>query len=185
MTGLATGSAGGPGLISLIGGECSGKTTLGLALRDELPAAYVPEALRAFVEREGRTPGQAEQRAILRAQVAAESASLRSASQGGLQWVVSDPGALMTAIYSIAYFGDESLLAEALAHQTRYRFTFLCDPTFPWVADGDQRDGPEHRQRVHDLIVEVVRSHDLDVIEVAGGTTARIAEAVAALKTGA
>ncbi|MGB2970389.1 MAG: AAA family ATPase, partial [Candidatus Nanopelagicales bacterium] len=68
-----------PGLIGLLGGECSGKTTLGRALGKALPARYVPGALREFVDREGRTPTHAEQRAIMRAQMAADSSGLRSA----------------------------------------------------------------------------------------------------------
>ncbi|MBP7972470.1 MAG: ATP-binding protein [Candidatus Nanopelagicales bacterium] len=171
-----------PGLIGLLGGECSGKTTLGRALGKALPARYVPEALREFVDREGRTPTHAEQRAIMRAQMAAESIGLRSAVAAGEEWVVSDPGALMTAIYSIAYFDDDSLLTEALVGQSRYRLTFLCDPAFPWQPDGDQRDGPEHRQRVHDLLVEVIRAHDLDVVEVVGPPHDRIEQALAAIR---
>ncbi|MGV1036882.1 MAG: AAA family ATPase [Candidatus Nanopelagicales bacterium] len=182
MTDSLAGAATDPGLICLLGGEGSGKSTLGRALSQDLPARYVPEALRAFVDKEGRTPTQAEQRGILRAQVAAESAGLRSATAGGLDWVVSDPGALMTAIYSIAYFDDESLIREALVHQSRYQVTFLCEPAFPWQPDGRQRDGPEHRQRVHDLLIDVVRSQHLDVVEVAGTPDDRIEQAMRVIR---
>ena len=45
--------------IGLIGGEGSGKTTLATALASALPACAVDEGLRAFVDREGRTPAAA------------------------------------------------------------------------------------------------------------------------------
>ncbi len=50
-----------PRRIGLVGGEGTGKTTLASALAVALPACVVDESLRAFVEREGRTPRADEQ----------------------------------------------------------------------------------------------------------------------------
>ena len=55
--------------VALLGGESSGKTTLGLALTHQLnalgvSATLVPEHLRAWCEQQGRAPAQGEQAAI-------------------------------------------------------------------------------------------------------------------------
>ena len=60
--------------IGLIGGEGSGKSTLATALASALPACAVDEGLRAFVDREGRTPAP---------QRAARPAGRAGGSRGG------------------------------------------------------------------------------------------------------
>ena len=88
--------------IGLLGGECTGKTTLAKALCDHLDAVIVPEYLREFVSTTGRAPTAFEQSNIMTTQIAAENAALVASPHALL---VCDPAALMTAIYSLAYFG--------------------------------------------------------------------------------
>ena len=78
-----------PRRIGLIGGEGSGKTTLAVALAGALPACVVDESLRAFVEREGRTPRRDEQAALLAEQAAREDEAAASCPHA---WLVADPG---------------------------------------------------------------------------------------------
>jgi nicotinamide riboside kinase len=54
--------------LGLVGGECSGKSTLAAALAAALPALVVDESLRGFVEREARTPAREEQEPLMREQ---------------------------------------------------------------------------------------------------------------------
>lgn len=160
--------------LALLGGECSGKTTLAHTLSDELPAIYVPEALRAFVDERGRTPAAGEQLAIMNTQIRAESQARVTAQERGLRWIVADPGVLMTAVYSIAYFGDESLLPSAIEYQAGYDLTIWCDIDLPWQPDGTQRDGPEHRARVHEILLRVINSSGLSVLKVSGPLPQRL-----------
>lgn len=160
--------------IGLLGAECSGKSELAAALARTLPACVVPEELRAFVERTGRPPHQDEQSAILAAQVAAEEAVAAACPH---RWLVADPAPLMTAVYSVAYFDDDTLLGDAIEHARGYADLLWCDIDLPWRPDGAQRDGPEYRQRVHDVIGRLV--HDrlapagLRVRLLSGGPAAR------------
>ena len=144
--------------IGLLGGECTGKTTLAKALCDRLDAVVVTEYLREFVSNTGRAPTELEQAEIITTQIAAETAAL--AASGPKTLVICDPAALMTAIYSIAYFEDRSLLASAILHAKTYRTLIWCGTDIPWEPDGNQRDGPEYRAQVDGLICEVV-SNDL------------------------
>ena len=142
-------------IIGLLGGECTGKTTLAKALCDHLDAVIVPEYLREFVSTTGRAPTAFEQSNIMTTQIAAENAALGASPHALL---VCDPAALMTAIYSLAYFGDRSLLDSAAVHAATYRTLIWCGTDIPWEPDGNQRDGPEYREQVDGLIAEVVGS---------------------------
>ena len=154
--------------IGLLGGECTGKTTLAKALCDRLDAVLVPEYLREFVVSMGRVPTALEQAGIMGTQVAAEATAMTVIGPETL--VVCDPAALMTAIYSMAYFNDRSLLEPATLHAKNYGCLIWCGTDIPWEPDGDQRDGPEYRAQVDALIGEVVR----DTLEPAGIVVHRI-----------
>ena len=159
----------------LLGAECTGKTSVAAARATELGAIHVPEALRAFVETRGRVPALEDQAGILSEQRASvQMAHLDNPDS----LIICDPLALMTAIYSIAYFDDSSLLAEAIDDARTYDLIWWCRPDLPWTPDGDQRDGEERRSQVDSLIGQIVKESGLTVIELRGSIELRIREAI-------
>jgi nicotinamide riboside kinase len=164
--------------IGLLGGECTGKTTLALALAAALPACVVDESLRDFVDRHGRTPDRTEQAAIMADQQHRED---RAAEACGQPWLVADPAPLMTAVYSLLYFADDSLVAAGADLARAYDIVAWCDVDMPWSPDGAQRDGPDFRARAHAVIAAIVR----DQLEPRGVRVVRcrgsVADRVAAL----
>lgn len=163
------------GRIGIIGGECSGKSTLARALARDLPACLVPEELRSFVEEHGRPPAADEQAGILARQANAEADAAASCPH---PWLVADPAPLMTAVYSVLYFGDPSLLAEAVAHARGYDLVVWCDPAIPWQPDPGQRDGADLRALADAIIADVVRDllipAGVRVLPVSGDEVARV-----------
>ncbi len=158
--------------MAVIGAECSGKSTLAHGLGSRLPGRVVPEQLRIFVREQGRVPGPQEQRAVMERQMAAERTAVAAAREG---WVVSDSGALMTAVYSLLYYDDDALLAPALRHHRQaYAATLWCGIDLPWVADTGYRDGPDHRRRGHAIIAELVAGQALAASIVTGDRAHRI-----------
>jgi nicotinamide riboside kinase len=134
--------------IAIVGAECTGKTTLANALAQALcekhgSAVVVPEVLREWCAKHGRTPHPQEQRAI------AEQQAQRIASAGPADFVIADTTPLMTAVYSDVLFKDPSLYAFALEQHQNYALTLLTGLDLPWVADGIQRDGPQARTNVN------------------------------------
>ena len=106
----------------------------------------MPEVLREWCDREGRTPLPQEQLSICQQQAS------RVLGSPAVDWLLSDTTPMMTAVYSELLFDDRSLYGFALEHQRHYDLTLLMALDLPWVADGVQRDGPHVREPVDRLL---------------------------------
>jgi nicotinamide riboside kinase len=167
-----------PRVIALIGAESTGKSTLATALSAHLGAVVVPEVLREFVSWHGRPPGRWEQLAIFRRQLGRE---LRARELGG-NWVVCDPSAAMTSIYSQAYFADHSLHPAARTLLDGCYRVLWCRPDIPWSADAGQRDGPGMREQVDAILANFVSTLKVSPGQIHGATPqVRLASALRAL----
>ena len=168
----------GPRRIAILGAESSGKSWLVRALAEVLRARghtvhAVPEALRLWCEREGRTPQAHEQAAIAQAQAQAVLAC-------GEGTVLADTTPLQTAVYSEHFFGDAQLTAAALAHQGLYQHTLVMGLDLAWQAEW-LREGPEGQQPVDRLLRERLQGAGLDFRVIYGQGLARLNHALLAL----
>ncbi len=163
-----------PIVVGLVGGECSGKTTLARALVAEFDGIHVREKLRDFVDEHARPPRKDEQYQLMLDQETAEAGAVLDAVSLRKRLVVGDPAAFMTAIYSIAYYNDPSLLDHAVEHLVTYDALVWCDVAIPWEADGAQRDGPIERDRVDAVIAATLRDRSISAQHVAGGVDLRV-----------
>ena len=138
--------------IALLGAESTGKTQLSQELAGHFrdrgwKVAVVPEVLREWCVRAGRTPRPEEQLPI-----AQEQERRVDAAADGADLVIADTTGLMVAIYSAMLFDDGTLYRFALERQRGYDLTLLTGLDLPWVADGLQRDGPHVREPVDALV---------------------------------
>lgn len=158
----------------MVGGESTGKSTLAAALGARLPAVVVPEFLRSWVDQRGRVPRPDEQAAVLAAHREAELAALHQAGRAGSPWVVSDSGPLMTAVYSIQYYQDASLLPLAVQWAAQSTAVVWCQADFPWQPD-EQRDGSQARAASQQILADVFAAHpNLRVLAVEGPLQERV-----------
>lgn len=169
-------------VITLLGAESTGKTSLAKALTARLvaqgeDAVMVPEWLRQFCDQHGRTPRIDEQAWIAEQQTAAIE---KAASEHA--WVLADTSALMTAVYSDMVFGDVGLYAAALQSHARADLTLLTALDVPWVSDGLQRDGPHVREPVDALIRQALMHAGLPFVTIGGLGEARIEQAWSAVQ---
>jgi nicotinamide riboside kinase len=183
-------------VVTIVGAESTGKSTLAVALCQALNAslpesafatssaaavrprcAHVDETLRNFCIRTGRTPTRDEQ-----VDIATEQSRRIAAAAEEHDIVVADTSALMTAVYSDYVFGDTSLYEAALATQAGYDLTLLTALDLQWQADGLQRDGAHVRQPVDALIRRALQRAGLGWSVVAGQGAARLANAQAAIE---
>ncbi len=169
-------------VIGLLGAESTGKTTLAAELGAALAApgrrvAVVPEYLREFCHRAGRTPRLDEQAGI----AAQQSLRIAEAARSH-EIVVADTTALMIAVYSEQVFGDTSLYDSALADHARSSLTLLTALDLPWQADGLQRDGPHVREPVDAKVRAALARAALGCAVVFGEGETRLANALAAIE---
>lgn len=167
--------------IALLGAESTGKTQLAGELAAHLRSqgksvAVVPEVLREWCQREGRTPRPEEQLPI-----AQEQERRVDEAAGRAEIVISDTTALMVAIYSAMLFEDGTLYRFALDRQRSYDFTLLTGLDLPWVADGLQRDGAHVREPVDALIRAALARAKVPYRLVYGSGKERLANALAAM----
>ena len=166
--------------IALLGAESTGKTRMAHELAEQWRALgrdvlHVPEVLREWCEREGRTPRPDEQSGI------AQEQARRADAVRADEWLVADTTPLMTAIYSDMLFTDASLYAFALAHQRQYDLTLVTGLDIPWVADGLQRDGPHVREPVDTMLRTALARGDIHFQVVYGTGAARLENALHAI----
>ena len=166
-------------VIGMIGGECTGKTSLALTLASTLSGTYIEEQLRQWVRKHGRSPLAHEQREVLELQYQALE-GLRNSAQP----TVVDTAPLMTAIYSAAYFQADSLWASALDASATCTHLVWCAPDFPWQAEPGMRDGEEWRTRVDSLLQERMPELELrwPVVRVEGSPDARLNQVLDTLR---
>ncbi len=168
--------------VALLGGESSGKTTLGLALTRHLnalgvSATLVPEHLRTWCEREGRTPLAHEQVAIAHEQ----NSLINATAQSGVQVVVADTTALVVAAYSERVFNDRSLLPVSLKAQQQFHLTLLMGLDLPWQDDGLFRDGPGMRADIDAVLRRELQSAGIPFQTTYGTAEARLQHALRAV----
>ncbi len=169
-------------MVALLGAESTGKTTLAAQLGSALlglghAVAVVPEYLREFCDRHGRTPRQDEQRHI-----AEEQTRRIEAAASGHAIVIADTTALMIAVYSEMVFGDTALYAHAEAAHARCHLTLLTALDLPWLPDGLQRDGPQVRAPVDALVRNALARASLPYSVVFGSGASRLQSALACVQ---
>lgn len=169
-------------VIGIVGAESTGKTLLvkelGRTLRERgMQVATVPEALRLFCDRHGRTPRVDEQPAIADEQTRSIAAAAERSNI-----VLADTTALMTAVYSEVIFGDTSLHKQALAEHARCDLTLLTALDLPWEADGIIRDGPQVRVAVDACLRRVLQQAGVPHALVMGKGLRRQANALSSIE---
>lgn len=164
-------------LVTLLGAECTGKSTLAEALAAQFNAGLVTEYLREWCDTHGRTPQQHEQ-----AHIAAEQVRRIGTAAHEHALVICDTTPLITALCSEHYFDDPSLTADALAFQRRCDLTLLCAPDLPWQADGFLRDGPGVRAAFDARLRRALTTAGIAWADVSGVDALRLAAATAAIR---
>lgn len=165
--------------VAILGAESTGKSTLAAALATHYRTSWVPEYLREFVGKQGRTPNEEDQLGIARMQLAREEQAISQAHT----WLFCDTTPIMTAIYSAHYFGSVDHELSALAARHEYVSTIVSAPTTPWIADGLQRESDAVRQHIHRQLLKTLQTAGIPYLLVDGNVETRIAQTISHLDT--
>ncbi len=145
-----------PRRIGLLGAESTGKTTLAHDLASSIDGFIAEEYLRDFVRDFARLPTLADQEGIFLTQQATVVTVVRAATHATVPWVIADPLPLMTAVYSIVYFDDDSLVDPGIVDASGYDHLLWCAPDFDAEPETGMRDGEEMRSRTESVIAELI-----------------------------
>lgn len=171
-------------VVTLLGGESTGKTTLAQVLHDNLRTrgldiVLVAEHLRHWCERMGRAPRQEEQAALAREQARLIEAAARHPEAS---IVIADTSPMVIAAYSELYFNDTSLAAEAMEWQRDHAdLSLVMGLDLPWVADGLFRDSPAVRDATDAVLRRQLHSAGLPFQTIYGHGPERIRQALRAV----
>ena len=89
----------------------------------------------------------------------------------------------MTAVYSVVYFDDHSLIDAGIADASSYDVLLWCAPDIPWIAEAGMRDGIDFRDRADQVIGEYVAPR-LKLTLISGDHETRLETALQSCGTG-
>jgi NadR type nicotinamide-nucleotide adenylyltransferase len=134
--------------ISIIGPECSGKTTLAQQLASHYDAWLVPEFARIFLDNKKSAATYEDLLEIAIGQQLLELDAVKTRSAGkGVRMVISDTDLHVIRIWSeIAFQRCDNRILSMLSEDRRDIYLLLY-PDLAWVADG-QREYPGEKDRI-------------------------------------
>lgn len=159
-----------PYRVAILGAASSGKTTLAQALAQRYGAPWVPEYLREFCDARQCVPVSTDQFHIAATQAVREDAL---AAQGG-RFLFCDTTPLMTAVYSIHYFGGVDEQLESLASSRRYDITLVCKPEFAWIPDGLHHEEENVSGMIDAILRDELARRGVPYARIAGGLDERL-----------
>ena len=159
--------------VAILGAESSGKSTLAAALAAHYGTLWVPEYLREFVETEGRVPYETDQYPIARTQMERENAAAEQATR----FLFCDTTPLMTALYSMVYWGRVDAQLAALDRVHDYAHTLVAALDGPWIPDGLMRESEAVRQSVHRQVLAALERRAIPYTLVSGSLLERMLQA--------
>ncbi|MCY3820372.1 MAG: ATP-binding protein [Gammaproteobacteria bacterium] len=162
-------------IISIVGPESCGKTTLARALAERLGASWVEEYARAYLT--GRPDyDEADLEAIARGQLALEERAL----DGEPSVLVLDTDMLVIRIWWQERFGRVPDWIEAALRRQPPRAYLLTSPDLPWEPD-PLREAQFDRERLFGVYRGVLEERGAAFGIVGGTEDARLRSALAAL----
>jgi len=166
--------------ITIVGPECSGKTTLCEALAAHYGCVWVKEYARAHLEEHG--PGYVEQDLLNFAmgQVLAEAEAQKLAQGGSADLLFCDTDMITIRIWSEEVFGHSHPLLKQLSTDVQYDHWLLCRPDIPWEAD-PLRENPHDRDRLFAVYEAMLKKLKKPCTIIEGEQGQRMAAAVKAV----
>lgn len=169
-----------PKRIVVIGPECTGKSTLSVALAGALGAIWVPEYARSYIDALPRPYNEADLLAIADGQLRGEDEA--AARANGILIIDTDLNVLK--VWSESAFGRcHRAILEAIA-QRRYDGYLLTGIDMPWTYD-PQREHPDPAERryFYEQYHDIVQNGGVPWAAIRGGEQERLQAALAFVRS--
>jgi NadR type nicotinamide-nucleotide adenylyltransferase len=149
--------------VVVTGSECTGKTTVAVALAARFGCPWSAEFARGHAESSGGPLGLQDVEPIARGQRDAEDAAVLLADR----LVVHDTDLVSTVVYARHYYGACPGWIQEAARSRRADLYLLLHPDVDWSPDG-VRDRPQHRKEIHALFADTLAALGATVVDVRG-----------------
>jgi nicotinamide riboside kinase len=161
------------GIVSIVGPESTGKTTLSRHLGTHFKACIVPEVARTYLPKLGRPYTEADLLTIARLQQAAILEQVDS----GAEWVICDTNISVIRIWSEYTYGRVHPEIIQLEKSTPQGLFLLTDTDLPWEAD-PLREHPDERNAIFSAYYNLMLKRGVPFRLVFGQGEERISRAI-------
>ncbi len=166
--------------ITVVGPECSGKTTLCEALAVHYGCVWVKEFARAHLEEHGPAYTEQDLLNFAMGQMLGEAETQKLAKEVGADLIFCDTDMITIRIWSEEVFGRSHALLKQLSTDVKYDHWLLCRPDMPWVAD-PLRENPHDRDRLFHVYEAMLKKLRKPFTIIEGDREQRMAAAVRAV----
>ncbi len=181
-------------IISIVGAESTGKTTLAQRLAHHYNVPWLPEYARDYLSRKFRSEGaqhpmkpipssdeQADLLHIGRMQWETEVQFLQAAAESNLDLSILDTDLLVIRLWwQLKFNCHQTWVEKQFAHQPQ-RLYLLTVPDFPWQADPLRVDR-DNQSIIHTAYLEKLKDESLPFREISGAPRQRIEQAISAIE---
>ncbi|MEO9534075.1 MAG: ATP-binding protein [Crocinitomicaceae bacterium] len=164
--------------IAITGPECSGKTTLAIALGQEFDISWIPEFSRVYLSKLDRSYKQEDLDVIAQKQQNAIDLIERI---GKGKYLITDTEMTVMKIWSQEKYQDVSETITTLWQQQSYDLYLLCKPDIPYEND-PLRENPDDRDRLYEIYKAELISKGVHFVEIEGLEFQRKAKALKAIE---
>jgi len=162
--------------IAITGPECSGKSTIALALASNFQTNWIPEAARSYLEKLGRPYVQEDLDTIARRQ------QLMIDGARNRDVLITDTEMLVLKIWSEVKYGSVSGFIESLWRNQDFDLYLLCAPDIPYEED-PLRENPDNRNELFELYKAELEKSNRNFIVLSGNLESRLQSAIEKIKS--
>jgi NadR type nicotinamide-nucleotide adenylyltransferase len=143
--------------ISIIGPECTGKTTLASDLASHFGTVWVPEYAREYIENLGHKYTSQDVEHIAKKQLS----QIHSAYPQANNLIFFDTDLIITKVWFEVVFNNCPTWINEEIKNNHFTLHLLCKPDIPWIADSVRENGGENREMLYNKYLQVLKDYKL------------------------
>lgn len=153
--------------VSLIGPECTGKTTLASELARHFGTIWVPEYAREYIENLNHKYTFQDVEHIAFKQLN----QIISAYPQANNWIFFDTDLIITKVWFEVVFNNCPEWINEEIKKNLFTLHLLCKPDIPWIADNVRENGGKNREILYFRYLNVLQEYKLpySIVEGEGG----------------
>ncbi|HEY9124361.1 MAG TPA: ATP-binding protein [Bacteroidales bacterium] len=163
--------------ISLIGPECTAKTTLASELARHFGTMWIPEYAREYIENLDHKYTFQDVEHIAQKQLSQINSTYPQANN----WIFFDTDLIITKVWFEVVFNNCPEWINEEIKKKHFALHLLCKPDIPWVADKVRENGGKNREILYFRYLDILQNYKLPYGIVEGEEKMRFSNAIVLL----